>query len=172
MHRENKSVYLYICLFIFATQSAAYKHLGFSLAEGTQTHTLRIMTIGESSLWQLSTQPEDINKGTIERNARFLYIATHVIITEKSGSMFKDLFLVKRTSRSFLWFFLWWDPTSPPKKGMMKGISEEEIENSWKENIPSSKPTIPMVMPRNISFWRKERPRMMYLPPWWHCMHF
>lgn len=65
-------------------------------------HTLKIMTIGESCIWQLSTQPEDINKGTSERDARFLFIATQSIVTEWSGSRFKIYFPAKKNSRSFL----------------------------------------------------------------------
>jgi len=65
-------------------------------------HTLKIMTIGESSFWLLSTQPEDINKGTLEKDARFLLITTQGIVTEVSGSRFKNCFPVKTNSRSCL----------------------------------------------------------------------
>lgn len=65
-------------------------------------HTLKIMTIGESSIWQLSTQPEDINKGALERDAKFLFITTQSIVREMSGSRFKYFFPAKKNSRSFL----------------------------------------------------------------------
>lgn len=123
--REQKCLFIHVALYSCYSKSAAYKTSRISPAEGTQTHTLKIMTIGESSIWQLSTQPEDINKGTLERDARFLFITTQSIVTEMSGSRFKNFFPAKKNSRSFLWFCLWWAPSSPPKQMMMKDSDEE-----------------------------------------------
>lgn len=81
----------------------------------TQTHTLKIMAIGESSIWQLSTQPEDINKETLERDARFLFITTQSIVTEMSGSRSKN-FQLKRTPGVFFDSALEGPPVALPRR--------------------------------------------------------
>lgn len=73
-----------------------------SPAEGTQMHTLKIIAIGESSIWRLSTQPEDTSKGTLERDVIFLFITTQSIVLEMSGSVFNNFFPSKMNSRRVL----------------------------------------------------------------------